>query len=68
MNPIRVTYNQACNLLAIKRDALNNLVKNNPTFPRPYKYGASRQAPVYFDYAELVEWHNSQKAKAAAEA
>lgn len=68
MNPIRVTYNQACELLAIKRDALNNLVKKNPDFPRPLKCGDSRQSPVYFDYAELVEWHNSQKTKASLEA
>jgi len=54
-------YNQACELLAIKRDALRNLTLNDATFPKPYKYGKSRQAPVYFDYADLVQWHNSQK-------
>lgn len=65
MNPIRVSYNQACELLAIKRDALNNRVKKDPTFPRPYKCGETRQAAVYFDYSDLVAWHNSQKTKAA---
>ncbi|TPT48160.1 transcriptional regulator, partial [Acinetobacter baumannii] len=24
-------------------------------------YGESRQAPVFFSYAELVEWHNKRK-------
>lgn len=68
MNPIRVTYNQTCELLGVERDKLNNLSKYDPTFPKKIKCGDSRQAPVYFDYAELVEWHNSQKAKAAVEA
>lgn len=68
MNPIRVTYNQACELLAIKRDALNNLTIKDPSFPIAIKQGNSRQSPVYFDYAELVAWHNSQKAKASLEA
>lgn len=61
MQPLRVTYKQACELLAIKRDALRNLTLNDATFPKPYKYGKTQQAPVYFDYADLVEWHNSQK-------
>ncbi|MHA3049901.1 helix-turn-helix transcriptional regulator [Acinetobacter sp. ANC 4639] len=61
MQPIRVTYNQACELLSIKRDALRLLIRKDPTFPRPYKYGSTQQAPVYFDYADLVTWHNQQK-------
>lgn len=67
MNPLRVTKNQACELLAIKTDALDKLVKNDLTFPKPYKYGNNRQSPVYFDYADLVKWHNHQKANAEAE-
>ncbi|WP_180024067.1 transcriptional regulator [Acinetobacter sp. YH1901134] len=60
MQPIRVTYNQTCELLSIKRNALRELTLNDPTFPKPFKAGASRQAPVYFDYAQLIEWHNKQ--------
>lgn len=60
MQPIRVTYNQACELLSIKRNALRELTLNAPLFPKPYKAGTTRQAPVYFDYAQLVEWHNKQ--------
>ncbi|MGQ0909890.1 transcriptional regulator [Acinetobacter baumannii] len=63
MQPLRVTYAQACELLAIKRDALRKLTLNDPTFPKPYNYGKAQQAPVYFDYADLVQWHNSQKTK-----
>ncbi|WP_343597668.1 transcriptional regulator [Acinetobacter sp.] len=62
MQPIRVTYNQTCELLSISRDALRLLVQQDPTFPRPIKYGNNRQSPVYFDYADLLEWHQKQKA------
>lgn len=60
MQPIRVTFNQTCELLSIKRNALRELTLNDPTFPKPYKAGTTRQAPVYFDYAQLIEWHNNQ--------
>lgn len=62
MQPIRVTINQACELLNIKRTTLHLIVKQDSSFPRPIKYGATRQAPVYFDYADLVAWHKAQKA------
>ena len=60
MQPIRVTYNQACELLSIKRDALRLLVQQDTTFPRPIKYGSKRQSPVYFDYLAIIEWHKSK--------
>lgn len=61
MQPIRGTYNQACVLLSISRDTLRNLTLKDSTFPKPYKYDSNRQSPVYFDYADLVEWHKQQK-------
>ncbi len=61
MQPIRVTYNQTCELLNITRDTLRNLIKKDPNFPRPYKQGSTQQAPVYFDYDDLITWHNKQK-------
>lgn len=67
MQPIRVTYNQACELLSIKRDALRRLAKEDPTFPKFIKCGNNRQSPVYLDYADLVAWHNNQKANHSAE-
>ena len=67
MQPIRVTYNQACELLSVKRNAIRELTLNDPDFPKPYKHGTTRQASVYFDYQELVDWHNSKKEAATAE-
>lgn len=65
MQPIRVTKKQACELLSIKANALESLITKDPDFPRPYKYGNARQSPVYFDYADLVNWHNQQKEKSS---
>lgn len=62
--PIRVTYNQACEILSISRDTLRNLQNNDPDFPKSIKQGTKRQSAVYFDYADLVAWHNSKKAEA----
>lgn len=68
MQKLRITYNEACELLSIKRDALRLLVHQDTTFPRPIKYGSNRQSPVYFDYADLLAWHNAQKANSVMEA
>ncbi|AKG14819.2 helix-turn-helix transcriptional regulator [Moraxella bovoculi] len=61
MNPIRVTKTQASKMLAISTEAIRKLIINDPTFPKPYKSGMHRQSAVYFDYAELVAWHEAQK-------
>ncbi len=55
-----ITYNQACELLSIKRDALRLLVQQDSTFPRPIKYGDHHQSPMYFDYADLLAWHEKR--------
>lgn len=61
MNPIRITKNKACELLAVSRETLRQLQLNDPTFPRPYKQGTKRQSHVYYDYSDLVKWHEQQK-------
>ncbi|HEN9573603.1 transcriptional regulator [Acinetobacter nosocomialis] len=61
IKPIRIQFKKACELLDVSRESLRQIVRTDTTFPRPIKTGESRQAPVYFDYAELVEWHNKQK-------
>lgn len=60
MQPIRITYNQTCELLSIKRYALRLLVQQDPSFPRPIKYGTDRQSPMYFNYADLLAWHEKR--------
>lgn len=61
VSPIRVQFKTACELLDVSRESLRHIVRTDATFPRPLKEGKSKQSPVYFDYAELLEWHNSKK-------
>lgn len=61
LTPIRLTYNDTCKTLGITREGLRKLIAKDPEFPKPMKLGTNRQSPVYFDYAELVQWHNNQK-------
>ena len=66
INPIRVQFKTTCQILDISREALRHKIRTDATFPRPIKTGDTKQAPVYFDYAELLEWHNNQKQSLAA--
>lgn len=59
--PIRVTLTNASQALGITREGLRQLMTKDPTFPKPYKAGTTKQAAVYFDYAELLQWHNNKK-------
>ena len=68
ITPIRVQPKTVCELLDISREALRYKVRTDATFPKPIKEGTSKQSPVFFDYADLVEWHNNQKAKTVVEA
>ena len=61
IKPIRVQFKTTCQILDISRESLRQLVRSDKTFPQAIKTGDTKQAPVYFDYAELVEWHNKQR-------
>ena len=63
-NALRVTYNQACEMLGLKsRESLRRLIKQDSSFPRPIKMGVSQRGAVYFDRKELCEWHEAKKTK-----
>ena len=66
IKPIRVKFKTTCQILDMSREALRHKIRTAATFPRPIKTGDTKQAPVYFDYAELLEWHNNQKQSLAA--
>lgn len=59
--PIRVSQKTACQMLDLTAEGLRKLMAKDTTFPVPYKTGKTRQSAVYFDYTELVQWHNNQK-------
>ncbi|MCL6236403.1 transcriptional regulator [Acinetobacter sp. ANC 5579] len=58
--PLRVKKKIVCELLGISVNHLRNLTIFDDSFPKPIKTGTKRQAGVYFDYLEIVEWHNQQ--------
>lgn len=59
--PLQISFKNVCQMLDISRDTLRVLMRRDPEFPVAIKYGKSRQAPVFFSYRELVEWHNKRK-------
>ena len=63
--PLRLSLPRVCDLLDLSREGLRKLQRRDPSFPRPIKQGTTRQASVYFDYAELIAWHESQKGASA---
>lgn len=64
VNPIRIQFSTACQLLDVTRESLRHTIRKDPTFPTPLKMGTSKQSPVFFDYQDLVDWHNSKKTSA----
>lgn len=61
IKPIRVQFKTTCELLDVSRESLRHIVRTDASFPRPIKEGSTKQSPVFFDYAELIEWHNNKK-------
>ena len=64
--PLRVSQKTACQMLDLSPEGLRKLIAKDATFPKSYKAGNTRQSPVYFDYAELVQWHTNQTQTNAA--
>lgn len=65
--PLRIQFSTACQMLDVTRESLRHTIRKDPTFPKPMKMGTAKQAPVFFDYQEIVKWHNSKKEAAAAQ-
>lgn len=61
IKPIRVQFKTACQILDVSRESLRHIIRTDESFARPLKMGESKQSPVFFDYAELMEWHEKQK-------
>lgn len=45
-----------CRSLDMTRSGIDKLGKNDPTFPRPIKFGESRQAACYYVVTEVEAW------------
>lgn len=61
ISPIRVQFKTACELLDVSREKLRHIQRTDATFPKALKTGTSKQSSVFFDYAELLAWHENQK-------
>ncbi|WP_369803885.1 transcriptional regulator [Moraxella sp. RCAD0137] len=60
---LRITQKIACEILCVSYKGLQLLREQDDSFPKPYKSGTSRQAAVYYDYNEIVQWHKNQLKK-----
>ena len=67
ITPLRLQFKKTCELLDISREKLRHLQRTDETFPKAIKMGESKQSPVFFDYAELMAWHEKQKLSLIAE-
>ena len=61
ITPLRIQFKKTCELLDISREKLRHLQRTDETFPKAIKMGESKQSAVFFDYAELMAWHEKQK-------
>jgi|GEM_PF-2574916 len=59
--PLRLTKNEVCLMLAVNRDKLSRMEREDESFPKSMKEGVTRQAAVYYDYQEIVEWYENWK-------
>lgn len=58
---IRVKQSTLCRMLDITSQTVKDLLASDPGFPKPLKQGNARQGALYFDYDEIIEWHESLK-------
>jgi prophage regulatory protein len=47
---------EVCKAIGQTRSGLHKLRKQDPSFPKPIKFGSSRQATAYYVIAELNAW------------
>ncbi|AZN68684.1 AlpA family phage regulatory protein [Acinetobacter haemolyticus] len=62
MKKLRLTKKEVCDALSITASRLDKMMQEDSSFPRKYKDGTARQAAVYFDYQDIIDWWNSKKA------
>lgn len=58
---------EVCRAIGQTRSGLDKLKKKDPSFPKPVKFGGSRQAACYYVIAEVNAWLAS-KIEARAQA
>ncbi len=62
MQKLRITYNEACELLSIKRDALRLLAEYKYCHSYPIHYCPSTYTfQIFVDYAKFLTWNEKRK-------
>lgn len=61
LNPLRIIKKKVvCEILCMSVNHLRKISLADENFPKPLKSGTARQAGIYYDYQEIVEWHKKQ--------
>ncbi|WP_333668983.1 transcriptional regulator [Acinetobacter guillouiae] len=61
LQPIRISFNDACHILGLSRQGLYDLISRDPELASyVIKDGNSKQSNVYLLYAELQAWAKSK--------
>mgnify|MGYP000097202927 CR=1 FL=1 len=64
MQKLRITYNEVCELLSIKHDALRLLAEYNYSHSYPIHYCTSTYTfQISVDYANFLTWYEKRKLK-----
>lgn len=56
INQALIPQPEVCKAIGQTRSGLDKLRKKDPTFPRPVKFGETRQAACYYVVAEVNAW------------
>lgn len=51
-----ISQPEVCKAIGQTRSGLEKLKKKDPTFPKPVKFGTSRQSAAYYVIAEINAW------------
>ena len=60
---LRIKQSTLCKMLDVTPQTIRELRETDPNFPVAIKQNDKRQAAIYFDYNEIVEWHENLKKK-----
>ena len=55
-----ISQTEVCKAIGQSRSGLEKLKKKDPSFPKPIKFGTSRQACSYYVVGEINEWFDSK--------
>lgn len=58
-----ITKKQVCEILSMSLMGISRKMKDDPDFPKPIKYGTTRQSKVYFKPSEIQEYINKKQVK-----